>query len=185
LKWEAGIAAKGNPGVAGIVQQTEGAIGYIGSEYALTLNLKTAKLKNRTGRFVEATLETISAAANVDLRTICGRPSPISADPQRVPISLFTWILLYKDQQYGNRTKEEAMELLDLLLYMLSPPGQKGGGADQTTHPSRSRDWRKITAFSRDCTTGVNPCFDGLTSTDDAGARALEGGEADNDGEGR
>ncbi len=36
---------EGKPGVAGIVQQTEGAIGYIGSEYALTLKLPTAKLK--------------------------------------------------------------------------------------------------------------------------------------------
>lgn len=67
LKWEAGIAAKGNPGVAGIVQQTEGAIGYIGSEYALTLKLPTAKLKNKAGRYVDATLEAISASANVEL----------------------------------------------------------------------------------------------------------------------
>ncbi|MGI6573363.1 MAG: phosphate ABC transporter substrate-binding protein PstS [Fermentimonas sp.] len=125
LKWEAGIAAKGNPGVAGIVQQTEGAIGYIGSEYALTLNLKTAKLKNRVGRFVDATLETISAAANVDLPDDMRATITDSTDPNAYPISLFTWILVYKDQQYGNRTKEEAMELVDLLLYMLSSPGQK------------------------------------------------------------
>ena len=125
LKWEAGIAAKGNPGVAGIVQQTEGAIGYIGSEYALTLNLKTAKLKNRSGRFVDATLETISAAANVDLPDDMRATITDSADPNAYPISLFTWILVYKDQQYGSRTQAEAKELVELLLYMLSSPGQK------------------------------------------------------------
>ena len=39
LKWPAGLAAKGNPGVAGTISQTPGAIGYVGSEYAFSLNL--------------------------------------------------------------------------------------------------------------------------------------------------
>src|SRR5690554_6482092 len=106
LKWEAGIAAKGNPGVAGIVQQTEGAIGYIGSEYALTLKLKTAKLQNKAGNFVDATLESISAAANVELPDDMRATITNSGDPDAYPISLFTWILVYKDQQYDNRSEE-------------------------------------------------------------------------------
>lgn len=125
LKWEAGIAAKGNPGVAGIVQQTEGAIGYIGSEYALTLKLPTAKLKNRAGRYVDATLETITAAANSELPVDMRATITNSDDPNAYPMSLFTWILVYKDQQYGNRTQEEAMQLIDLLQYVISPEGQK------------------------------------------------------------
>lgn len=125
LKWEAGIAAKGNPGVAGIVQQTEGAIGYIGSEYALTLKLKTAKLQNKAGNFVDATLESISAAANVDLPDDMRATITNSDDPDAYPISLFTWVLVYKDQQYGNRTESDARDLIELLHYMLSPAGQK------------------------------------------------------------
>src|SRR5690554_4857590 len=125
LKWEAGIAAKGNPGVAGIVQQTEGAIGYIGSEYALTLKLKTAKLQNKAGNFVDATLESISAAANAELPDDMRATITNSDDPDAYPISPFTWILVYKDQQYDNRTLNEARELVDLLRYMLSPAGQK------------------------------------------------------------
>lgn len=125
LKWEAGIAAKGNPGVAGIVQQTEGAIGYIGSEYALTLKLPTARLKNRAGRYVDATLETISAAANSELPDDMRATITNSDDPNAYPMSLFTWILVYKDQQYGNRTQEEAMQLIDLLQYVISSEGQK------------------------------------------------------------
>lgn len=125
LKWEAGIAAKGNPGVAGIVQQTEGAIGYIGSEYALTLKLKTAKLKNKAGNFVDATLETISAAANVELPDDMRATITNSDDPNAYPISLFTWVLLYKDQQYGSRSIQDAEELVELIQYMLSPAGQK------------------------------------------------------------
>ena len=125
LKWPAGIAAKGNPGVAGIVQQTEGAIGYIGSEYALTLRLPTAKLKNRAGNYVDATLETISAAANVTLPDDMRATITDSDDPNAYPISLFTWILVYKDQAYDNRTLEEAQDIVELLEYIISPEGQK------------------------------------------------------------
>lgn len=125
LKWPAGIAAKGNPGVAGIVQQTEGAIGYVGSEYALTLRLPTAKLKNRAGNYVDATLETISAAANVELPDDMRATITDSDDPNAYPISLFTWILVYKNQDYDNRTLEEAEDLIKLLEYLNSTEGQK------------------------------------------------------------
>jgi phosphate transport system substrate-binding protein len=125
LKWEAGIAAKGNPGVAGIVQQTHGAIGYIGSEYALSLKLPTAKLKNRAGRYVDATLASISAAANVELPDDMRATITDSDDPAAYPISLFTWILVYREQQYDNRTLQDAQLLVDLLHYMISPEGQK------------------------------------------------------------
>lgn len=125
LKWEAGIAAKGNPGVAGIVQQTEGAIGYIGSEFALTLQLPVAKLKNKAGNYVEASLQTISAAANMELPDDMRATIIDSDDPNAYPISLFTWILVYKDQQYDNRTKNEAEALVDLLYYIIGNKGQQ------------------------------------------------------------
>jgi phosphate ABC transporter, phosphate-binding protein len=125
LKWEAGIAAKGNPGVAGIVQQTKGAIGYIGSEYALTLKLNTAKLRNKAGNYVDATLETISAASNVELPDDMRATITDSDAPNAYPISLFTWILVYKDQQYDNRSLGNAQELVNLLSYVISPEGQK------------------------------------------------------------
>ena len=125
LKWPAGIAAKGNPGVAGIVQQTNGSIGYIGSEYALTLRLPTAKLKNRAGNYVDANLETISASANVSLPDDMRATITDSDGSNAYPISLFTWLLVYKDQNYDNRTREEAIELIELLEYIISPDGQK------------------------------------------------------------
>ena len=49
LKWPAGIAAKGNPGVAGIIASTEGSVGYIGSEYSFALNIPAASIRNRAG----------------------------------------------------------------------------------------------------------------------------------------
>lgn len=111
--------------MAGIVQQTEGAIGYIGSEYALTLRLPTAKLKNRAGNYVDATLETISAAANVPLPDDMRATITDSDDPNAYPISLFTWVLVYKNQDYDNRSMEEAEDIVQLLNYVISPEGQK------------------------------------------------------------
>ncbi|MGB4654421.1 MAG: phosphate ABC transporter substrate-binding protein PstS [Bacteroidales bacterium] len=125
LKWDVGIAAKGNPGVAGIVQQTEGAIGYIGSEYSLTLGLPAAQLKNKAGNFVSASLESISAAANIELPDDM-RTTIINVDnPEAYPMSIFTWLLVYQELNYGNRTLAQAQELAKLLDYIVSPEGQQ------------------------------------------------------------
>ena len=103
LKWPVGIAAKGNPGVAGTISQTPGAIGYIGSEYAFALKIPVAKLQNKAGNFVAPTTESISAAADIempaDTRTMI-TDSPVA---DAYPISCFTWILLYQEQAYKNQ----------------------------------------------------------------------------------
>ena len=57
LEWPAGLAAKGNPGISGTVSQTEGAVGYIGSEYAFAQHISYASLQNKAGRFIDPTLE--------------------------------------------------------------------------------------------------------------------------------
>ena len=63
LKWPVGLAAKGNPGVAGTISQTPGAIGYVGSEYAFSLNIPMAQMRNSSGNFIIPNTESISAAA--------------------------------------------------------------------------------------------------------------------------
>ena len=67
LNWPVGIGAKGNPGVAGTINQTTGAIGYIGSEYALAQKISTALLQNAAGNYIEPTIESISAAAKGEI----------------------------------------------------------------------------------------------------------------------
>lgn len=124
LKWPAGLAAKGNPGVAGIISQTPGTIGYVGSEYAFALNIPMAQLKNKAGRFISPTAESISAAASgkmpADTRTMITNAPASDA----YPISCFTWIILYKEQAYNGRTEVQAKETLKLLDWMLSPEAQ-------------------------------------------------------------
>lgn len=125
LKFSVGVAAKGNPGVAGIVAETKGSIGYIGSEYALALNLATASMKNSSGNFIEANANSISAAAKVDMpddtRALITNPSAADA----YPISTFTWIIVYKEQAYNNRSENTAKALAGLLRYIISEKGQQ------------------------------------------------------------
>ena len=128
LKWPTGLAAKGNPGVAGTISQTPGAIGYIGSEYAFALQIPTAKLQNRSGNFITPSTESISAAANeipADTRTMITNPEAADA----YPISCFTWIILYKEQAYGERTEKQAEATIQLLNWMTDPQAQ-----ELTTH---------------------------------------------------
>ncbi len=124
LNWTSGISAKGNPGVAGIIQQTQGAIGYIGSEYALSLGIPSAIMQNKAGNFVKASTESISAAANMELPKDMRTMITDSQEPSAYPISCFTWIIVYKEQSYANRKAEQAQGIVNLLNYMMSPKAQ-------------------------------------------------------------
>jgi phosphate transport system substrate-binding protein len=59
LQWPTGIGAKGNPGVAGTISQTKGAIGYIGSEYAFAMGIQMASIQNKTGHFILPSVESV------------------------------------------------------------------------------------------------------------------------------
>lgn len=124
LKFTVGIAAKGNPGVAGVVSETDGAIGYIGSEYALAQNIPSAQIKNAAGKFIEATSSSISAAASGDIPADTRLMITNSAAADAYPISTFTWIIVYKEQKYGDHSAAKAKTLVSLLNYIISKDGQ-------------------------------------------------------------
>lgn len=124
VNFPAGQAAKGNPGVAGVVAQTKNAIGYVGSEYAFAQNIPYAKMKNLRGEVVEPNAESISAAASGDIPADT-RTSITNADaPGAYPISCFTWLIIYKEQNYARRTLEQAQATVELLRYILSDEAQ-------------------------------------------------------------
>lgn len=125
LNFPTGIAAKGNPGVAGIIVETDGAIGYIGSEYALALNMPTALLQNRAGNFIEANNKSISVSAEIEMPNDTRVSITNSPDPNAYPISTFTWLITYKEQNYNDRPKERAIALTNLLNYIISEEGQE------------------------------------------------------------
>lgn len=124
VNFPVGQAAKGNPGVAGVVAETAYTIGYVGSEYAFARNIPYARVQNLRGEFVLPTSATISAAASGEIPADT-RTSITNADAAGAyPISTFTWIILYKEQHYSNRSKEQAQATLDLLRYILSDEAQ-------------------------------------------------------------
>lgn len=125
LNFPTGIAAKGNPGVAGIIVETDGAIGYIGSEYALALNMPTALLQNKSGNFIEANNKSISISAEIEMPDDTRISITNSPDPNAYPISTFTWLITYKEQNYNDRPKERAIALTNLLNYIISEEGQE------------------------------------------------------------
>src|ERR1039458_48320 len=63
VQWPTGTGAKGNAGVAGAVQQTAGAVGYVEQAYALQHKFTYASVKNKAGQFVSPSLASTSAAA--------------------------------------------------------------------------------------------------------------------------
>ncbi|HLP04887.1 MAG TPA: phosphate ABC transporter substrate-binding protein PstS [Paludibacter sp.] len=125
VNWLTGIGAKGNPGVAGTINQTQGAIGYVGSEYSFAQKIPTAYLQNKAGKFIKPTMASISAAGKSAIPADTRIMLTNSDAPLAYPISGFTWILLYKEQNYAGRTPEQAQATLKLVDYMLNPEAQK------------------------------------------------------------
>ncbi|MBR5183830.1 MAG: phosphate ABC transporter substrate-binding protein PstS [Bacteroidales bacterium] len=125
VSFPVGQAAKGNPGVAGVVAQTKNSIGYVGSEYAFAQKIAYAKMVNQRGEVVEPSAQSISAAASGEIPadTRCSITNSDAAGAY--PIATFTWMIIYKEQNYSNRSVEQATATLDMLQYILSDEAQK------------------------------------------------------------
>lgn len=119
LEWPTGLGASGNPGVAGLVKSTPGAVGYVELIYALSNDMPTAHIKNKSGNYIQPSIESVSASANVDLPADM-RVSITNTDASNgYPISGFTWIILYQEQNYDNREKSRTEEVVNLIWWMI------------------------------------------------------------------
>lgn len=119
LDWPVGLGGKGNPGVAGIIKQTPGGLGYVELIYALQNNMPVAELKNKSGNYITPTLESTSLAANVKIPADA-RVSLTNTDAAKgYPIAGFTWVLLYQQQKYNGRSENRAKELVNLVWWMI------------------------------------------------------------------
>jgi phosphate transport system substrate-binding protein len=117
VNWPAGVGAKGNEGVSGLVKQTPGAIGYVELIYASHNHISFGSVQNKSGEFVTASLATVTAAADGvaipdDFRVSITNPDGRNA----YPIASFTWLLLY--QNAPDKTKSRAM--VDFLKWALT-----------------------------------------------------------------
>ena len=121
VQWPVGIGGEGNAGVAGVVKQRTGSIGYVEQAYAVQNKLTWAALKNQAGSFVEPSLEATTAA--MEGVTIPDNTEVMivnSANAKAYPIAGLTWILAYKDQADAAK----AQTLVPLLWWNLHD-GQK------------------------------------------------------------
>ncbi|MGZ5475744.1 MAG: phosphate ABC transporter substrate-binding protein PstS, partial [Thermoanaerobaculia bacterium] len=123
VSWPAGVGAKGNEGVSGMVKQTPGAIGYVELIYSLQNKIPYGAVQNKAGEFVIASLESVSAAAAAAVASMPDdfRVSITNADGKGAyPISSFTWILM--DQ--SPKDKQSARIMVDFMKWALTE-GQK------------------------------------------------------------
>jgi phosphate transport system substrate-binding protein len=122
VKWPVGLGGKGNEGVAGMIRQMPGAIGYIELIYAVQNKIPYGVVKNASGDFVKASLDSVTAAAaSVKNMPADFRVSITNAPGKNAyPISSFTWLLIPAQSKDAAKGKI----LADFLSWMVDE-GQK------------------------------------------------------------
>jgi phosphate transport system substrate-binding protein len=117
VNWPAGLGGKGSEGVAGLVKQTPGTIGYVELAYAMQNKMEEAKIQNAKGQFVAPTVASTVAASNTTLPADSKAFIVNSTTANAYPIAGFTWALIYKEQNYNTRSAARAQKLLQLLWW--------------------------------------------------------------------
>ncbi len=120
ISWTVGIGAKGNDGVTNQIKEQYGAIGYIEISYAIENNLPVAMIQNKSGNFITPSLESASLAAQGEIPDDTRVSITNTENPNGYPISTFTWLILYKEQNYNGRTIEQAKALANLMLWIVT-----------------------------------------------------------------
>ena len=122
VKWPMGMGGKGNEGVAGLIRQLSGSIGYVELIYAVQNNIPYGSVKNSAGVFVKASLESVTAAAASAPKMPADFRVSITNAPGKdaYPISSFTWLLIPAQSKDAAKGKI----LADFLQWMVSD-GQK------------------------------------------------------------
>ena len=117
VNWPAGLGGKGSEGVAGLVKQTPGAIGYVELAYAKQNSMPYANIQNKSGKFITPTPESTTLASNVAIPADTKVSITDTDNPKGYPIASFTWALIYKDQNYGGRSKARGTAVVKLLWW--------------------------------------------------------------------
>jgi phosphate transport system substrate-binding protein len=107
VNWPTGLGGKGNEGVAGQIKQTPGALGYVELIYAVQNKMPYADVKNASGEFVKASLESITAAMATAQIPDDFRFSMTNAPGKDAyPIAGATWLLVYEQQKDAMKGKK-------------------------------------------------------------------------------
>jgi phosphate transport system substrate-binding protein len=118
VNWPVGLGGKGNEGVSGQVQQTPNSVGYVELIYAVQNKMKTGKVKNLAGVYVDASLASVTAAAASSKEMPDDFRVSITNAPGKdaYPISSFTWLLI--PEKIADPAKKKAIK--EFLAWMLA-----------------------------------------------------------------
>jgi phosphate transport system substrate-binding protein len=111
INWPVGLGGKGSEGVTGLIKQTPNSIGYVELIYAAKNNIGYGMVKNGSGAFVKADLESVSEAAAGAAKSMPDdfRVSITDAPGKKAyPISTFTWLLI--PAKFSDAPKRDAMK---------------------------------------------------------------------------
>ncbi|MGI6367210.1 MAG: phosphate ABC transporter substrate-binding protein PstS [Anaerolineae bacterium] len=120
VEWPVGLGGKGNEGVAGIVKEQPGSIGYVELAYAVQNKLAYAYVQNQAGNVIEPGLESTTAASNeaiADMPEDLGQVLVNAPGADSYPIAGYTFLLVYEDMQDCDK----ARELQKLITWAMSP----------------------------------------------------------------
>jgi phosphate transport system substrate-binding protein len=122
VKWPVGLGGKGNEGVAGMIRQMQGGIGYIELIYAVQNKIPYGSVKNASGNFVKASLDSVTAAAASAPKMPADFRVSITNAPGKdaYPVSSFTWLLIPEKAKDAAKGKI----ISDFLTWMVDD-GQK------------------------------------------------------------
>jgi phosphate transport system substrate-binding protein len=110
VNWPAGLGGKGNAGVAGLIKQVPGSIGYIEHIYAKQNKMTVAAVQNKKGKFILPTLASVSKAVDEAIPNDT-RVSLVNTDAaDGYPIASFTWLLVYQDLSALGAEKAKALQ---------------------------------------------------------------------------
>jgi len=117
INWPAGIGGKGSEGVTGMLKQTANSIGYTEMIYAVQNKIPMGRVQNAAGKFIQATPESVTAAAaSVDVPEDFRLSITNASGDAAYPISSYTWLLI--PANFQDASKREVV--VDFLKWMLT-----------------------------------------------------------------
>lgn len=132
LNWPAGVGGKGNEGVAGVVKQTPGAIGYVELAYAHQTKISFATMQNKDGKWVQPSAKGASAAAAAAQIPNDMRVSIVNAPgADAYPITGFVWGLVYQQQT----DKDKGLDVVHFMNWAIHDGQSLGEALDYAKLP--------------------------------------------------
>jgi len=147
-RWPVGRAATGNDGVARLVKELGGSIGYVEYIYALQNHLSYGKVRNQNGEFIEANLESTAAAMGhlTDIPDDLKISVVNAPGTGAYPITAFTWLVV--PAHIADEAKRNATTAF--LRWMLGPGQRQAAALGYLALP------REIVAKEEDAVTRIH-----------------------------